>query len=189
MKARSFLFVGLAMLAACGGGDGSDGSSPDLSTVKGKPPATGNASPFLFVANGDTASAYKINPQTGALTGSGTPFTGEVGAYAIAVDPRGQFAYVDKVLNLGVLIYSIKATTGRLTAIDSTGVPGGRDGIVMHPSGKFVYVVGIPFGSFATSAVTGYLVNSQTGKLTPIDMPPLAVAGMDPITSFAIAPH
>src|SRR4051812_1653973 len=185
MKIRAFLFVGLAMLAACGGGDGNDGSSPDLSNVKGKP-AVGNASPFLFVANGNTAVDYKINPQTGALTAAGSPVAVRTGPYSIAVDPRGKFAYVDTSSN-GVLTYSINATTGDLTVVDGTGVPGGRDGIFMHPRGKFVYVV---TGSFNFAiGVTGYLVDGQTGKLAPMDMPVLSVRPQDPITSFAIAPH
>jgi DNA-binding beta-propeller fold protein YncE len=107
MKTRAFLFASLAMLTSCGGGPGTDGSTADVSTsqlpaITGKPPATANSNPFLFVATGDTATAYKIDPQTGVLIASGTPVARRLGPYSIAVDPRGKFAYVDTSLCTGL---------------------------------------------------------------------------------------
>jgi len=51
---------------------------------------------FVFVANGvsNDISAYRIGSD-GALTAiPGSPFAGDIGPYAPAVDPAGKFVYV-----------------------------------------------------------------------------------------------
>ena len=78
----------------------------------------------------NNVSGYTINATTGALTAiAGSPFPAGSAPRSVAVDPTGKFAYVANSGSLSsddrnVSGYTINATTGALTAIAGSPVPG-----------------------------------------------------------------
>ena len=110
---------------------------------------------FLYTANqfgstGNSVTAYSITPGgpgIGALTLIPTPPPNPVlsgaGAFSVAVEPSGHFAYVGNVGNNSISGFAI-ASNGALTPV--TGSPfsalpaTGSQGIATHPNDQFVYV-------------------------------------------------
>lgn len=65
-----------------------------------------------------TVSAYTVDATTGALTPvDGSPFTAGTGAFGVAVEPTGQFAYVTNFASNNVSAYMIDGVTGALAPI------------------------------------------------------------------------
>ena len=114
---------------------------------------------FAYVTNsGSNISIYSTNSTTGALTSMGTlPESGP-----LAFDPSGKFAY-----RIGpgdsVSAYAVNATTGVLTLISTIGAGSSPSSIVVHPSGKFVYVT-----NAGSNNVSMYSLDATTGNLTLI---------------------
>ena len=159
---------------------------------------------FAYVESGGcggdgTVSMYTINPTTGALASIGPAVDSNgYGLYPgfVTVDPSGKFVYVtnsgdafnyDIAFQGALAMYSVNATTGALTSTDAIygNCPGlcFPSSVVVHPSGKFVYV---PDGNFSGSAasVSMYAINATTGALTSIGT---IAAGSNPV-SVAIDP-
>jgi 6-phosphogluconolactonase (cycloisomerase 2 family) len=144
---------------------------------------------FAYVATGTVASGniwvYSINQTTGALTAiAGSPFAAGNGAYIVAVDPSGSFAYVGNFYSNNVSAFAINATTGALTPV--AGSPFATGGsfqgtmsivfafVNLDPSGKFVYVA-----NAGANSVSAFTINLTTGALTPVAGSPFA-AGTQP---------
>jgi 6-phosphogluconolactonase (cycloisomerase 2 family) len=134
------LFLFLLTFAGCKGFfSARDNSSPDS--------GTGVLPKFAYVVtntvDGNSALyAFTVNSSTGALAqaGSATAVLGT--ANTITTDPTGKYVYVGGgQSSLGVTGYQISRTDGTLTAMSSLGFGSSTNplGIVVHPSGKFVF--------------------------------------------------
>src|SRR5262249_3045112 len=87
-------------------------------------------------------SGYALDPATGKLSPlSGSPFPASGGNIIIAIQPSGKFAYVTNGGGSSVSVYAIGSATGALTFAESSSVtPVSRRNMLIHPSGKFVYM-------------------------------------------------
>jgi 6-phosphogluconolactonase (cycloisomerase 2 family) len=73
---------------------------------------------FCFGSGTGSVSAYTIDGTTGALSSvDGSPFTAGTGAFGVAVEPSGQFAYVTNFSSSNVTAYMIDSVTGALAPI------------------------------------------------------------------------
>jgi 6-phosphogluconolactonase (cycloisomerase 2 family) len=166
--------------------------------------AADSQSRFLFVADtgSDTQSAsvhvLSIDPGFGTLTEvSGSPFSSRIPAGAgigvgqLSIHPTGQFLYLGTRgnPNPGIEAFTVDRTTGALTSTRSFGNFGttGVFGLLMHPSGKFVYA------GDGNGHILGFGVDSSTGALNPLPGSPFLVAGtmydmaLDPSGKFLFA--
>jgi len=127
-------------------------------------------------------ASYKINSTTGALTGStSTALTGDSPTSVVA-HPSRRFVYVTNAGSStvngidpnSVAVYQLNTTNGTITgAAISSLATGATVGIykptmpVIHPSGKFLYVMN--FGSVSNNAggdISLFAINGATGALT-----------------------
>jgi hypothetical protein len=121
----------------------------------------------LYVANNgsDSISAYALDPVTGAATPlAGSPFllSSDVAPFASAFAPSGRFLYVG--CQDSIQVFSV-AATGALTDAPTlkVAISGRRSGdLLMHPSGRFLYVA-----DSGNGVVKTYGVDKATGALTP----------------------
>jgi 6-phosphogluconolactonase len=88
---------------------------------------------------------------------------------ALTIDPRGHFIYVSNRLDNTISAYSIDLSTGSPTAaVNTTGQVANSTGtapvaVLVDPSfGRFVYSANL-----FDNSVTGFLLNSSTGTLSP----------------------
>ena len=152
---------------------------------------------FAYVPNGGGESngvaMYTINATTGSLTSTGMiPVEGY--AVSVAVHPSGKFAYAANANNTpgmagNVSMYTINATTGALTSIETveTGTIFGEpnpNAMAVDPTGSFAYVA-----NSGSNNVSMYSINTTTGILTSLGLiasgtNPLSVA-VDPTGKFA----
>ena len=152
---------------------------------------------FAYVPNGGGESngvaMYTINATTGSLTSTGMiPVEGF--AVSVAVHPSGKFAYAANANNTpgmagNVSMYTINATTGALTSIETveTGTIFGEpnpNAMAVDPTGSFAYVA-----NSGSNNVSMYSINTTTGILTSLGLiasgtNPLSVA-VDPTGKFA----
>jgi 6-phosphogluconolactonase (cycloisomerase 2 family) len=100
-------------------------------------------------------------------------------AASVVVDPAGRFAYVatnnEDVQFAGenaIRTYAINPNTGFLTEVPGSPFhldrPGYPDGMTIHPSGKFLYVVKLLRAEYGNSFVLAYSIDPTTGLLTQI---------------------
>ena len=153
----------------------------------------------VYVNTPSGVASYRIDSATGALSGptSAAP-TGQE-PIAIVTHPSGRFAFVTNagrasVNGVGprsVSVYGLDATTGAITGPTST-VPATTASVqampataVVHPAGKFLYVVN--YGqSGGNTDVSLYAIDPSTGALTgPVSN---ADSGGAPTTAMAIDP-
>jgi 6-phosphogluconolactonase (cycloisomerase 2 family) len=171
------------------------GSSPMSITID----STGK---FAYTANnaGD-ASAYAIDAGTGALTVvAGSPFKAGSGPFSISVDPRGnlgyqlnnvsrKFAYVANNASNDISAFTFDPNTGALTALPGSPYAAGLNptGSAIDPSGTFLYVANANGGVVpGANNVSGYVIDANTGALTPIPGSPFATSTLS--TAVAIDP-
>ena len=151
-------------------------------------------------------SSYRITATTGALTGpTSTAPTGQAPSTVVA-HPSGRFAYVTNggsasangVNPNSISVYKLDAISGAIsgpTSTAPTSTAAGGSGsppvsVIVHPSGRFVYVVNYgPSGG--STDVSVYTVNGATGALAgptstadSAGAPPTAIA-IDPAGKFA----
>jgi 6-phosphogluconolactonase (cycloisomerase 2 family) len=86
---------------------------------------------FLFVANnantanGNSVSAFSIDPDTGVLTPvPGSPFAASPFPLFVAADPSGQYVYVGLDTSPGIAAFVINQKTGALTPMAGSPFPG-----------------------------------------------------------------
>jgi 6-phosphogluconolactonase len=117
-----------------------DAASGALTTIPGSPfPAGENpvsaavdvSGRFLFVANnantvnGNSVSAFSINPDTGVLTAvPGSPFAASPFPLFVAVDRSGQYVYVGLDSSPGIAAFVMNQSTGALTPVAGSPFPG-----------------------------------------------------------------
>ena len=137
--------------------------------------------PWLYVVNlvSNTVEQFTINTSTGELSSSPTSSINDQGHVATAsginqgmvMDSTGTFLYVSLYLKDEIAQFSISQTTGHLTALTPAPADAGPQGIVMHPSGNWLYVASGYYGT-----VQPFTINS--GLLTPLT----SIAAIAPFT-------
>lgn len=179
------VLVMLAMMAGCGGNATTVSSTPTPSTTTNSSPPPGTTSDqFLYAittnATSTTGAIHEFHiDANGALTPlAGSPVTLPGAAETIAADPLGRFVFV--VAGASIVGFPIDANTGALGASFSVpwtaAVSNAR--LVVHPSGKFLFVEGIPAPPFlpADFEITTYTIAA-------------APAGLQIGTSLKISPN
>jgi len=173
-----------------------DLTSGTLTPVPGSP-FSGGAGPrgiaivpsgqFVYTANrtDNNISGYKVNNSTGALTQvPGSPFAlasgdeAQPGPQQLTVDPTGKFLYVTNHLTGNIAGFTIDTTTGALTQIsgspftdqEEVGINIQPFGVVVAPSGKFVFVT-----NHGLSTLSVFSADPGTGALTKISGSPFRI--------------
>jgi 6-phosphogluconolactonase len=147
-----------ALTPVSGSPFGNPGSAPTRMRVDG----TGH---YLYAAATTTGEVfgYLIDQNSGALSPIfGSPFAINAGSFD--VDPAGQFLF--NVDGSQVDVFPIEQGTGALLLGTATSYPttNAMDGVLVHPSGKYVY-------AFAgKAALEGFQLSS--GVLTPLSGSP-----------------
>jgi len=145
-----------------------------LLVLLGMTPATFAAqSPryVFYLATGNTITTYNVNPSTLVPTQVGTPLAISGASYigAITSTPNDHFIYVqwsDANFKSHLSVYATD-TSGvpQNTAVQTLPASGAQ--FMMHPSGKFAYVMQTTSGSQGNSEILYlYHVDQNTGVLT-----------------------
>jgi 6-phosphogluconolactonase len=143
---------------------------------------------FLYVTGLDTGiRAFSIDASSGALSEiAGSPFgAGVVSRGAMAFHPSGRFMY-----NAARALYafSVEPQTGGLTLLPGSPVVQGVGSdpsattVAIDPRGRYLYVVATFTVGPLEDTVSGYVIDSTTGSLTPGSLIPV------PGSPFAAAP-
>jgi len=128
---------------------------------------------FVYVTNDadNTVSSYAITTGFGstcALTPiAGSPFAAgapSLGLTSIAFEPTGRFAYASNEVTDTVSIFSVNQTTGALSLVGSPVAVANANGVIVDPSGKFLYVA----RNLAAQDLVAYSINATTGAITPV---------------------
>lgn len=117
-----------------------DAAAGGLTAISGSPFSTGEnpvsaavdvSGRFLFIANnantanGNSVSAFSIDPGTGALTAvPGSPFAASPFPLFVATDPSGQYVYVGLDSSPGIAAFVVNQKTGALTPMAGSPFPG-----------------------------------------------------------------
>jgi len=159
---------------------------PDGLSV-GNAPVVSPSGEYIYVSAGYGAAApaiiaLSINPLTGQLTQTSTNSYGTAGVDSptgLAIDPKGRFLYVADLSAKAVHVLSINSANG--SVIEVAGSPFALVSVlsyiqpwavVVHPSGKFVYVLENQHGD-----VFGFSVDSNSGTLAAVPGSPFAAGG------------
>lgn len=145
----------------------------------------------------DQIRIYELDPGAGVLTPANPPFvrtTAGGGPRHLAFHPRSPFAYANLEMGSEVLSFAYDSESGTLTpAGQHSTLPPGFSGqnttaeILVHPSGRFLYVSNRGHDSIAVFSIvpeTGglrYLECESTGGQTPRSF------GIDPSGRFLVA--
>lgn len=156
----SFPILGLAN---CGGS--SSGSSGGSGGGAGGASAGGYLWEFSLI-DGDLffATIDSSTGQLGAPTSSGGEACNSLGTIpSIAVTPSDRFVFVIDKCFTGIHVYSVNGPGIALTEISESPyeLPEDIDSIVIDPSGKFLYAVGMGQGT-----ILQFDVNATSGELT-----------------------
>jgi 6-phosphogluconolactonase (cycloisomerase 2 family) len=123
-------------------------------------------SAFAFAGTNDGVYAFRVNSGTGGLSSvSGSPFSTGNSFTALTVSPNNRVLYAANG-NGTVVAYSINATTGSLTSIDTENVGTSPSGVVVSPNGQFLYV-----SNQGSNNVSAFTINGTTGALTGVGAP------------------
>lgn len=125
---------------------------------------------FAYLVHYFGISIYSINPVTGRLTlRKNVKVPGER-PFSICVDPDGKYVYVTSgngptpTNGSGIVsVFAVNPVTGLLTAKSSVSAGVNPKQIIVHPTGKFVYVA-----NEGSRTVSMFAVNPATGALTAI---------------------
>ncbi|HZZ80461.1 MAG TPA: lactonase family protein [Gemmataceae bacterium] len=152
------------------------------------------ANKFAFCADLglDKVLVYRFDVETGKLTPNDPPaFDTPIasGPRHFAFHPNGKLAFINGEMSMTVIVCDYDAEKGVLTKKqvistlpkDETRKNGSTAEIVVHPSGKFVYVSNRdPYNSIAI-----FSLNQKTGKLTAVGH---EARGVKTPRNFAIEP-
>ena len=205
----SFLYASNADLGTITGF--SISKSGDLSEVSGSPflfttnssfgvyPPVDNlamhpSGKFLYAPNvsENTVEGFAIDGATGNLTAlPGSPFPAGSLPLQAAIVPSGAFLYTSNYGDNTISGFTINSSSGLLTQIGGSPfpVPGQLpDGLVVHPSGKFLYAVvplvgGVGMGE---NGVASFTIDQTSGTLKPVQGSP-ATFGTEFPGPFSIA--
>jgi len=123
---------------------------------------------FVFIAQtqvGAMITGYGIDPVSGGLFPlSWGSLIADFPAVSMAVDPRGRFLFVSRA-NASTATYRIDQTSGLLTPIGTAPVPGGGQGMVIDPTGNYLYTsCGTVCGG---PTIAGFRIDQNSGQLDP----------------------
>ncbi len=128
----------------------------------------------------DRVFVFRLDRQTGELKEvPGSPFvTGGRAPFQIVFHPNGRFLYMTHRF-AGVGAYAFNVQSGAVTPLADSPYPAGLRprAIVLTPSGRHLYAL-----NAHDNTLSGYRVDAQNGKLTPLAGFPRAiseVAGID----------
>jgi 6-phosphogluconolactonase len=150
---------------------------------------------FLYVPDSpaNEVVAFAIDSTTGVLTPiSGSPFPAGNQPEQVVVTPSGQFLYASDDPDAGtggIWGFTINSSNGALMTIPgspfATLTGANPDGLVLHPSGKFLYSA-IPYGN----SVEAFTIDPTSGRLTEMPGSPftLSVGGFPAAFSIAQDP-
>jgi len=150
------------------------------------------------VNGANRVASFKIGKSNGILSGPTSTAPVGTGANSVTIHPSRRFVYVTNgtsgvpgsATNVpvnSISVYALDATTGTLSGpIDTKPANGNPIGAVVHPTGKFVYVVNeVRFGA-TLGNVSVYAVDATTGALTAQGT--TADLGGTPATAIAFSP-
>lgn len=129
---------------------------------------------FLYVStafgNSGDVEGFSINAVTGALTAmAGSPFASFL-ATGLKVHPSSKYIYVSDEVN-GIRAFSINGMGALAEIVGSPFVAGNEPfGVSMDLLGKFLYTA-----NFVGNDVSGFSIDTNTGKLSPVPGSPFAV--------------
>jgi len=166
-------------------------------------PGYAETSPRMVYALVSTTSvrevaSFKIDKATGALGMATSTAAVGTGASSVTVHPSRRFAYVVNGNNgvpggatnvpvNSISVYALDPVTGAIAGpIDTQPANANPISAVVHPSGKFVYVVNEQRFGTTTGNISVYAVDPTTGHLTPKGTS--ADLGGAPATAIAFAP-
>jgi 6-phosphogluconolactonase (cycloisomerase 2 family) len=143
------------------------------------------SSKYLYSSSGGSEiDAFSIS--SGSLSAaSGSPLQLPVAAFGLAIDPIGKVLYAANGSD-AVLAFRIDSTSGSLTSIGSFSTGQGISGagpkeVVVHPSGKFLYV-----SDQEGDSVSGFAIDPSSGALGAITGSPFPVTpGGQPLALVA----
>jgi 6-phosphogluconolactonase (cycloisomerase 2 family) len=174
-------------------------STGGLTAVTGSPfslggtaPGAGGLSPFvsgnsrLFATdlNAGRVAAFTYDSSTGALsTVPGSPFpAGNTPVQAVVAGSQNQFLYVSNLNDSsgGISAFTVEFNTGALTPISgspyATGAGGsfpGPSALAISGNGQILYV-GLVGTANANNKIAAFVIDTNTGALTPIPGSPFA---------------
>jgi YVTN family beta-propeller protein len=141
-------------------------------------------SQYVYVPNNSgsgsdgSISVFTVDPISGILTALSQPIVTGAGLnnpVAIAISPKGTFAYAVNFFSNTVSMFSVNSSTGQLTALspatvttDSSCAPasGNSTAIAIHPAGAFAYIT-----NKCTHSVSMFSINASTGIFSPLSTP------------------
>jgi 6-phosphogluconolactonase (cycloisomerase 2 family) len=145
-----------------------------------------------------SVSSFKITKGTGDLSAATSSAPVGTGAISVTVHPSRRFLYVSNgsgfahgtaanVPANSISVYQLDPVTGAISGpTDTQPVNGNPVSVVVHPTGKFIYVVNeVRFGS-AIGNISAFSIDNVTGALTPQGT--VADLGGTPATSLAFPP-
>jgi 6-phosphogluconolactonase len=146
---------------------------------------------FLYIATSAGVSAFTVNSATGVLSSvAGSPFSDGSVLRESAIDPSGKFLYaINNTTSNTISVFSINSSSGALAPVAGSPFPMAINGlaysVVVHPSGKFLYV------SFPQSEeIAAWSINTSTGAITVVPGSPFpsGVPSGDAPNSLLVTP-
>jgi 6-phosphogluconolactonase len=146
---------------------------------------------FLYIATSAGISAFTVNPATGVLSSiAGSPFSDGSVLRESAIDPSGKFLYaISNTTSNTTSVFSINSSSGALAPVAGSpfqmAINGLAYSVVIHPSGKFLYV------SFPQSEeIAAWSINTSTGAITVVPGSPFpsGVTSGDAPNSLLVTP-
>ena len=170
----------------------------DVSNFSWVIPGYASTRPRMVYALTDGAtkvSSFKITKGSGALSASTSSAPVGANPISVSVHPSRRFAYVtnagssttNNIAPNSISVYHLDPVTGNISGpTDTKQANGNPISAVIHPTGKFVYVVNeVRFGS-PIGNISVFTVNPTTGTLTAAGT--TADSGGAPATALAISP-
>lgn len=135
---------------------------------------------FVYVALSDSSgiAGFAIDSTTGALTSiTGSPFATSsmpiAAPHWLTITPSGKFLYAFNGTGSTMAAFSIDASTGGLSPLSGSPFatsPQGGSGLIIDPSGQFLYLAGV---KYQTAAFVQFKIDADTGALTPTSGAPI----------------
>jgi 6-phosphogluconolactonase (cycloisomerase 2 family) len=147
------------------------GTSPYATVSEPSAIAVDPSGTHVYVASqgSNSVGGYSVSA-TGALTPiAGSPFaTSGTHMFGddIVISATGKFVYVQDSVN--VYTYSVSASSGTLTLVQTIAGPSDVGGIALDPQGTYLYAVGP-----GTNSILVYSINASTGLLTAAGSSPM----------------
>jgi 6-phosphogluconolactonase (cycloisomerase 2 family) len=118
---------------------------------------------FLYVSDGRGAILEYTASASGVLAANGSVLTGGDNSSALVVSPGGFLYCLNSEPNGAVYEFSIDASTGALTLVNSYAIVGGSSWISFDPAGTHAYLGNLAYiEQFTVDETTGALIANGT---------------------------